>query len=483
MWPLTVMELTFGASMLSLLADVITRNRPRARRLAPPGIVLAAIVGSLVSLGAEWGPSISGTTLQPVPDPVSSLFVVDRFTTFIAFTALVITLVACAYSLGYFMASDRPAPFYALLSALLCSLVGVVSAGDYLVLFLFWEGMSISAYGLVSIGKRGLSMEASLKYFFMAGIGSLLALYGMGAIYSVAGTLHITAAAIVASSTAPFGELGLILLVVGLGVEAAIVPLHTWLPDVYSAAPLPVASVVSGAVTGTGVFAVLKVVQPLVPAGGIALPAIAGVQDLQVALALFALLTMSVGNLSAIAQGNLRRMLSFSSVAQTGYMLAALSTLSTAGLVAVVFTIWNHGLIKSNFFMLMGRKNESQEGSDLESMEGSGRSDRRFGFLVFASSLAMMGSPPFGLFWSEILVVQSLLLASSTLFYVLAAAVVLNVVVSIGYYFRVVNTVVFGEPKKGRESAKAADLLPSALLLALSLATGIAPFLILGQVL
>jgi len=469
--------------MLSLLADVLTRNRPWARKVAPPGIVLVAIAASLVSLASEWGPSVTGTVLQPVSDPVASLYVVDRFMTFVAFTVLLIGLVVCAYSVRYFSAADRPAPFYALLSALLCSLVGVVSAGDYLVLFLFWEGMSISAYGLVSFGKGGLSMEASLKYFFMAGIGSLLALYGIGAIYSVAGTLHISASAIVASSAPPFGELGLILLVVGLGVEAAIVPLHTWLPDVYSAAPLPVASVVSGAVTGTGVFAVLKVVQPLVPGGGVPLPAVSGVQDLQVVLALFALLTMSVGNLSAIAQGNLRRMLSFSSVAQTGYMLAALSTLSSAGLVAVVFTIWNHGLIKSNFFMLIGRKNESLEGSSIGSMEGSGRSDRRFGFLFFSSSLAMMGSPPFGLFWSEILIIQSLLLASSALFYVLAAAVVLNVVVSIGYYFRAVNIVVFGDAKKDRQSAKAADLAPSALLLALSLATGIAPFLILGQAL
>jgi NADH-quinone oxidoreductase subunit N len=136
--------------------------------------------------------------------------------------------------------------------------------------------------------------------------------------------------------------------------------------------------------------------------------------------------------------------------------------------------------------MILGKKNASMEGSQLEALKGAGRSDRRLGFLYGSSSLAMMGAPPFGMFWSEILVVQSLLLAgqsSSAVFYVLAAAVVLNIVLSIGYYFRIINTVVFGEAKGEVEKRPLGDLLPPVSLLALSVATGVAPFLILGQVL
>ena len=199
-----------------------------------------------------------------------------------------------------------------------------------------------------------------------------------------------------------------------------------------------------------------------------------------------ALITMLVGNLSALAQGNLRRILSFSSIAQTGYMLAALSTLNVAGLVAVVFTIWNHGLLKSNFFMVLGKKNSSMEASQLESLRGVGRGNRPLGFLYASSSMAMMGAPPFGMFWSEILVVQSLLLAghaSGAVFFVLAAAVVLNIVLSIGYYFKIINTVVFGEASQEKDERRLGDLAPSAALLAISVLTGIAPFLILGNVL
>jgi len=136
--------------------------------------------------------------------------------------------------------------------------------------------------------------------------------------------------------------------------------------------------------------------------------------------------------------------------------------------------------------MVIGKKNSSLEDSQLEKLRGTGRSNRFLGFLYASSSLAMMGAPPFGMFWSEILVVQSLLIGGQmygTLFYFLAAAVVLNIVLSIGYYFRIINTVVFGDAQAATDKRPVRDLFPSASLLAISILTGIAPFIILGTVL
>lgn len=487
MWPTTVMEILFAGAMLSLLIDLAGRTSPTVGRYGAGLAGSLAIAASIVALAAGWAESLGATvTLQPVDEPFATLYVADKFTTFTAFTVLVIGLAVAAYSLRYFE-SGRQGPFYALFSILMCSLVGVVSAGDLLTLFLFWEGMTISAYGLVTYGRSDLSMEAGIKYFLMAGVGSLLALYGMAMVYFTTGSIRLSAVG--GALNTNLGQLGFVVLVVGLGVEAAIVPLHTWLPDVYSASQLPTASIISGAVTGVGVFALFKVLQPLVPGAGVAalVPLHqTGASSLQVILAALAVVTMLVGNLSALFQGNLRRILSFSSIAQTGYMLAALSTLSLAGLVAVVFTIWNHGLLKSNFFMMIGKKNSSMEASQLENLRGTGRGNRFLGFLYASSSLAMMGAPPFGMFWSEILVVNSLLIAgqaSGVLFYFLAASVVLNIVLSIGYYFGIVNTVVFGDARGEKDARPVADLLPSLSLLGLSLATGILPFLILGTVL
>jgi proton-translocating NADH-quinone oxidoreductase chain N len=484
MWPTTVMEILFAGGMLSLVADAGGRASALLKRYGAGMVGAIAVILSLFTLASGWSSSLGSiVTMQPISEPLASLYVADKFTTFTAFTVLVVGLVVLLYSLRYFD-STRQGPFYALFSILMCSLVGVVSAGDLLTLFLFWEGMTISAYGLVTFGRSELSMEAGIKYFLMAGVGSLLALYGMAAIYFSAGSIQLQS--IGGALGTGFGQLGFVVLLLGLGVEAAIVPLHTWLPDVYSATTLPTASIVSGAVTGVGVFALLKILQPLVPGGGIAGLASSvssSPSNLQLILVVLSLLTMLVGNLSALTQGNLRRILSFSSIAQTGYMLAALSTLNLVGLVAVVFTIWNHGLLKSNFFMVLGKRNSSLEASQLENLRGAGRGNRVLGFLYASSSMAMMGAPPFGMFWSEILVVQSLLLAgraSGAVFYVLAAVVVLNIVLSIGYYFRIINTVVFGETHGERDGRSLADLAPSATLLAISVLTGIAPFLILN---
>jgi formate hydrogenlyase subunit 3/multisubunit Na+/H+ antiporter MnhD subunit len=187
-----------------------------------------------------------------------------------------------------------------------------------------------------------------------------------------------------------------------------------------------------------------------------------------------------VGNLSGLFQTNLRRILSFSSIAQTGYMLAALATMSVPGLVAVVFTAWNNGLLKSSFFMLLGRQGSAMESADLKNLEGMGRRNRPLGFLYASSALAMMGAPPFGMFWSEILVVLALLSAKTALFFWLGVAVVGNILVSIGYYYKIINSIVFGKSETPPEKGPYADLVPSAALLSLSLITGVIPFLLLN---
>jgi hydrogenase-4 component F len=154
------------------------------------------------------------------------------------------------------------------------------------------------------------------------------------------------------------------------------------------------------------------------------------------------------------------------------------------GLVAVTFQIWNHGLVKANFFMLTGVGGRKEfESADLEKLKGAGRQNRPLGVLFTASSLAMVGSPPFGMFWSEILVVQSLLLASTPLFSWLAVIVIANIVLSIGYYYRVINTVVFSEAAGPVTNRPSRDMLPPALLLTISVITGLIPAFFIGLLL
>jgi formate hydrogenlyase subunit 3/multisubunit Na+/H+ antiporter MnhD subunit len=161
-------------------------------------------------------------------------------------------------------------------------------------------------------------------------------------------------------------------------------------------------------------------------------------------------------------------------------MLAALATFSTVGIVAILFHIWNHGLVKSSFFMLTGNKGKTYEASDLESVKGLFHQNKLTGGMFALSSLGMLGVPPFGTFWSELLIIQSLLATQSVTFYALAVVVVLNIVFSVGYFSKVVTSV--AQPSSGTTPTVSWSLtITPLLLLLLSLLMGFAPWLMLGR--
>ncbi|MFI5404649.1 MAG: complex I subunit 5 family protein, partial [Candidatus Gagatemarchaeaceae archaeon] len=448
-WLATMLELQFAGAISALVVDLAKRRLGRHRPRVVGGVAAVFLSATLFELLANWADLLSHgpVIIQPLQSIFASVYSVDKLGNLVILTVLIAALAVAVYAALTLRAKENVGPFYALLMLLVSCSIGVISSGDFLTLFLFWEGLSIAAYGLVSFERRDVSLEAAMKYFFLSGSGSLVYLLGVALIYTQLGSIRLADLALLLGSNPSYGITALLLVLVGLGVEVAIFPVHTWLPDAYGSAPALTGALHGRVVNETLLFAMLKVIQPLVPSGGSAL-----IQGVQVTLLVLAVLTMLVGNLGAYAQTNLRRMLAFSSIAQMGYMLAALSTFTPLGLIAVTFLIWNHGLVKSAFFMLTGVGGRRvSEDADLEKLNGAGRQNRSLGMLYTASSLAMVGSPPFGMFWSEILLVQSLLLVSSPLFFWGAVAVLANIALSIGYYYRVINTVVFG-PSGGERS-------------------------------
>ncbi len=477
-WLTTVLEIQFAGAMAVLALDLAKSKLGNRRPLVIGGVASAFLLLSITELVSNWGP----ISIQPIASILATIYTVSSLGNLVILTVLVAGFAVAVYTALTLSRADNIGPFYALLMLLVSCSIGVISSGDFLTLFLFWEGLSLAAYGLVSFERRDISLEAAMKYFFLAGTGSLVYLVGVALVYSSIGSIRLSDLPLLLASGGAGGHMvglvALLMILVGLGVEVAVFPVHTWLPDAYGAAPALTGALHGRVVNETLLFAMLKVVQPFIPGGG---PLIEGVQAALVAIAV---LTMLVGNFGALGQGNLRRMLAFSSIAQMGYMLAALSTFTLLGLVAVTFQIWNHGLVKANFFMLTGVGGRKEyEAADLEKLKGAGRQNRPLGFLYAASSLAMVGSPPFGMFWSEILIVQSLLLVSTPLFTLLAVIVVANVVLSIGYYYRVINTVVFSEAPGPVSNRPSKDMAPSSLLLALSIITGLVPAFFIGLLL
>lgn len=476
-----MMELLFAGAILSLVADLGKGYYGRHRSHIVGAVASLFLVASLVEFLANWTQVLQGTVLlQPIVSIFSSLYSIDRLSVLVILTVLVVGLAVAVYCATSFSTQAKSGPFFALLMLLVLSSIGVISSGDFLTLFLFWEGISIAAYGLVSFERRDVSLEAAMKYFFLAGVGGLVYLYGAALVYTLVGSIRFDALALLVQQNATVGVFAVVMLIAGLGVEAAIFPFHTWLPDAYGSAPALTGALHGRVVNETLVFAILKVVQPLIPTG----VSSSLVHGIQLVLVGFAVMTMFVGNFGAMGQGNLRRMLAFSSISQIGYMLAAIATFTPLGLIAATFQIWNHGLVKSNFFMLTGLGREGYEETDLEKMRGVGRQNKFLGVLYASSSLAMVGSPPFGMFWSELLIVESLLALGSGMFLGLAFILVFNVFLSIAYYYKIINRLVLSPNPNvtvhDKTSGYPISILSPILLLSISLATGIIPAIVLG---
>jgi len=478
-----MIELVFGVFATGAVGIAATLSLDLlARRSTLPRSFLSGVISSLTYLGflyLAWrlwlaipGSGIESFSVSSAP--ISSTIQINTLGLYVFTITAILGFAISIYSARFMAGYRNAALFNSLLILVGMSVFGVVFAGDLLTLFIFWEAMSICAYGLVAFRKsQWEALEAGIKYLMLAGAGSITALFGIAIVYNLAGTLNLQTLASLSLSSNTGLLFGLSLIIAGFGVEAAIVPLHTWLPDAYPAAPSPASAMLSGIVTAIGSFTIIRIL-----AGSFLSSSLTSV--LQPVFVALALLTMLVGNLSAFGQDDIKRLLAFSSVAQIGYIILGISTFSATGISASIFQIWNHAFLKSLFFLLAGIVSFSIGTRSLKDMAGIGRKWPVLGVLFSATALAMTGIPPFGMFWSELLIVLSSLQAGSTLLTGAAIIMLLNVAFSIAYYFRVIRRVVFDKPSDyitGRQPNKRSTvmLIPCIMLLALSLITGFFP--------
>ena len=465
-----------GAVLLVLFLDLIARKYGLNRNYV--GAVLSSVTYSgFLYLGWQLWSEIQGqgeASLSVASGPISSVLRVSTIGVYVFGIAAILGLLVSVYSAKYLVKYRNAALYYSLVILLGLSIFGVTIAGDLLTLFIFWEGMSICAYGLVSFRKdRSEAIEASVKYLMQAGVGSLVALFGIAIVYHLAGTLNLQTLSGSAFSSGSGVLLAVGLIVAGFGVEAAIVPLHTWLPDAYLVAPSPVSALLSGIVTAIGAFTIIRVI-----VGSFLTLAIASV--LQPVFIVLALATMFVGNFSAYRQDDLKRLLAFSSVAQIGYILLGVSTFTAAGISASIFHIWNHAFLKSLFFLLTGIVSMSLGTRSLDDMAGVGKKIPWLGLLLSVNAIAMTGVPPFGLFWSEFFLILSAVQVNNALLFAGSLVMLVNIAFSIGYYFRIIRRVAFDRPsdyltKADLKPASILMLAPCVILLGISLLTGFFP--------
>ena len=458
-----------------LLLDLKLKNSKH--RSAVSGII-SLVTFAFITL-SNWNQAVlvlelgNTVTIRVEPTLLATTFTLTQLGIYISTIALLLCVLITIYSIAYLSKDRNCALFHSLILLLYLSIYAVTVSGDLLTFFIGWEGMSVAAYGLVAFHKDSWeAIEATVKYLLMSGIGSLTALYGIALVYGLTGSLNIEAFAKAFANPTPVGVLAVVFIFIGFGVEAAVAPLHMWLPDAHPAAPSPMSALLSGIIIEVGSFAFIRLL-----GGTLTLPSYAAFA--QPLLAIAAVGTMFIGNLSALHQDDLKRLLAYSSIAQVGYILLGIATLTPAGFSASIFHIWNHALLKGMLFLLAGVVTFQIGTRSLKEMTGLGKKSPILAVLFTLSALAMTGVPPFGLFWSELLIVLSNLTVGSP---VLTGAVILmlvNLLISITYYFRIIRTIAFGEPSDtvNTNSGRIPKLLiiPCVILISLSLITGLYP--------
>jgi NADH-quinone oxidoreductase subunit N len=379
----------------------------------------------------------------------NGLFVADFMSHLLKLASYIAVSAALVYSRRYLL--DRGMLRGEFVTLLLFSLLGMmilVSASSFLTVFLGLELMSLSLYAMVAMNRdSAVCSEAAMKYFVLGALSSGLLLYGMSMIYGATGTLTIPEVAKAVGTLATrdhnFLVFGLVFVVAGTAFKLGVVPFHMWIPDVYHGAPTPVTLVIG---SGPKLAAFAMAIRLLVNG----LPDLA--PDWQQMLALLALLSMAVGNITAIAQANLKRMLAYSAIAHMGFMLLGLLSGMVGGnwlnrndaYTAALFYIIVYAIMSVGAFgMLLLLSRAGFECENLEDMRGLNRRKPWYAFLMMILMLSLAGLPPTAGFYAKLAVLSAAV--SAGWLWLAVAAVVLSLVGAF-YYLRIVKLMYFDEP-------------------------------------
>jgi NADH-quinone oxidoreductase subunit N len=433
-----------------LLADVLTERSGRHSSIDR----LALAVLLLPAAATVWQLG------QPAQVAMNGMYVSDALGHVLKLAAYVAVAATLVYGRAY--AIDRGmhrGEFYALaLFALLGQMV-MISAGNMLVVYLGLELMSLSLYAMTAMRRdHPLSTEAAMKYFVLGALSSGFLLYGMSMIYGGTGTLDLARIAATMGGAAPANTtvivFGVVFVVAGLAFKLGAVPFHMWVPDVYHGAPT-VATLLIAAAPKLATFAIAFRLLAQ------ALPAVAW--DWQQMLLVLSVLSIAVGNVVAIAQTNLKRMLAYSAIAQIGFvllgMLSGIVGASADGLAdawsASMFYMLTYVLTTLGTFgviLLIARA--GHEAEEIDDLKGLGRRAPGLAFVMLILMFSLTGIPPTVGFHAKLAVLQSVVDAG--LVWLAVVAVLLSLVGAF-YYLRVVKTIYFDEPSDTAAIAPTSD--------------------------
>jgi NADH-quinone oxidoreductase subunit N len=448
--------------MLALLAQAFT---PKGKVAPSSALSLAGLVGALLSVVVlARGPGRGSV--------MAGMLAADDFALFLHALILGIAILGVLLAGSYLreIATER-GEYYALLLFAVVGMLGLVAAKDLIAVFIALEIMSLSLYAMVGLRRdREESQEAALKYFVTGAFSSSFLLYGIALLYGASGSTLLAKIGPAVATLAPGQErlvlLGVGLLLVGFGFKVALVPFHMWTPDVYEGAPTPVTAFMSAGVKAAAFGALLRVfAETLQPLAVSWRPLVGGL----------AVLTMVVGNLGALAQSNVKRMLAYSSVAHAGYLFVALVAAPQVATEAVLFYLVAYAAVNlGGFGALASMAKAGKEPLSLGDLAGLSERHPALAAAMTVFLVSLAGVPVSAGFVGKFYLFGAAVGAG---YASLAVVGVVMSVVSAYYYLRVVVAMYMREPLRDVSwpSPSPAASLALAVSVAVVLALGVYP--------
>jgi len=438
-------ELVLTAGALVLLVVVAWRHRTTADLRLAGWITLAALASTAGAVWWLWWH-------RAVHAGVGTMVALDDFRYLTDWLFLGTAGLTVCISAGYLEREGMLAPeYYVLLLFATLGMMLMAGGEDLMVIFLGLELMSVAVYVLAGANRRSSrAAEAALKYFLLGAFASGFLVYGIALVYGAAGTTNLgfigVQTRLLDLGANPLLLLGLGLMLVGFAFKIAAVPFHMWAPDVYDGAPTPVTAYMATGVKAAAVAALLRILIEAFPDAAL----------WREAVRWLAIATMVVGNLVALAQRSLKRMLAYSSIAHAGYLLVAVVLGSPTGTAAAVFYLAAYTLMTLAAFALLSAKGRGGE-SDvrIDDLAGLARSHPWLAVALAVSMLSLLGFPGTAGFIGKWYILSAAMEAGQPL---LAAVLVLASVVSAGYYLPVIM-VMYMQPEPS-ERAHADVRLP-----------------------
>ncbi len=386
--------------LLPLLAAGVSLGlfgRLLAQRVVSIGTCAATLVASIVLLVRVTADGVTATQIGNWPAPLGITLVADRLAAVLLVVSAALFLTVLIYALGQIESASQRALFHPVYLVLCTGVCASFLTGDLFNLFVAFEIMLTASYVLLVLGSTGPQVRSGMTYVVISLVASTMFIVALGLVYAATGTVNMADLAVRLGDVPPAVRTALsLLLLCVFGIKAAIFPLFFWLPDAYPTAPAPITALFAGLLTKVGVYALIRTQTLLFdPQGPSPL------------ILTLAGLTMLVGVLGAIAQDDVRRILSFHIISQVGYMILGLGLFSLAGLAGAVLYIVHHIIVKTSLFLVGGMLERSTGTEALRDLGGLRGRTPVIAALFALPALSLAGIPPFSGFVAKLALLQA----------------------------------------------------------------------------